>query len=106
MGKWFGIIGYCITTETSPGIWEEQIIERQYYGDILKNYRSLINSSNVNDNIDISNQISIVADPFAYENFHAIRYVTFMDSKWKVKSVDVQYPRLIMSIGGIYNGGE
>lgn len=103
MSKYCGKIGYATTIETTPGIWTEQIIERTYYGDIIRNNRKLQSSGNVNDNITISNEISIVADPFANENFHAIRYAEFMGSKWKVSNVDVQYPRLILSLGEVYN---
>lgn len=104
MAKFFGSIGYAETVETKPGVWSEQITERQYYGDLVRNMRRLESTNQVNENINIQNEISIVADPYAYKNFHAIRYVEFMGTKWKVSSVDVQYPRLILSVGGVYNG--
>ena len=91
MAKFYGPVGYAVTEEVSPGKWVENITERLYYGD------------KVNDDINISNEISIVADPYAMENFHLMRYVGFMGSKWKVTSVDVQFPRLILSVGGVYN---
>jgi len=103
MAKFFGKIGYAVTEEIRPGVWEEMISEREYYGDLTKNYRKLESAGQVNDNIGISNQISIVSDPFARENFHAMRYVEYMGAKWKISSVEVQYPRLILSIGGLYN---
>ena len=105
MGKWFGVIGYAETVETEPGLWVEQITERQYYGDVVRNTRRLQTSGSVNDDINISNEISIVADPFANQNFHAMRYIEFMGTRWKITSVEVQFPRLILSIGGVYNGG-
>lgn len=104
MGKWFGKIGYAVTEETTPGVWVEQITERNYYGDIIRNTRRLQTSDKLNDDINVSNEISIVADPFARENFHAMRYIEFMGTRWKVSSVEVQYPRLILSLGGEYNG--
>lgn len=104
MGKWFGIVGYGVATEVRPGIWKDVISERKYYGDILQNTRMLQTSDKVNDDINISNRISIIADPFAYENFHSIRFVEFMGAVWKVNNIDVQYPRLILSVGGVYNG--
>lgn len=104
MAKFFGKIGYAETVETTPGVWEEKITEREYFGDLIRNTRSLQSGEQLNDNVNISNEISIVADPFAYENFHSMRYVEFMNAKWKVSSVDVQYPRLILSVGGLYNG--
>lgn len=104
MAKFYGPIGYAVTEETRPGVWVNKITERYYQGDLNRNTRRLQSSSDqLNDSIDISNEISIVADPYANENFHAMRYVTFMGAKWKITSVEVQLPRLILSIGGLYN---
>lgn len=104
MAKFYGAIGYGISEETKPGVWEDRITERFYYGDLIRNTRRLQGSEHLNDNINISNEISIIADPYANENFHLMRYVIFMGTKWKISSVDVQYPRLILSIGDVYNG--
>ena len=104
MAKWYGVIGYNETLETRPGVWENQITERNYYGDVIRNSRRLQTTNQLNDNINISNEISIVADPYANQNFHAMRYVEFMCTKWKIESITVQYPRLILSLGGVYNG--
>ena len=103
MAKFYGKIGFMETTETSPGVWEEEITERYYYGDVMRNMRRWDNSSYENDDLKINNEISIVSDPYAVQNFHAIRYVEWMGALWKVSSVDVQYPRLTLSIGGVYN---
>lgn len=104
MAKFYGKIGYAESKETTPGIWKEQIIEREYRGDLIRNTRRMQTAETLNDDINISNEISIVADPYANQNFHSMRYVEFMGAKWKISNVDVQYPRLILSIGGIYNG--
>lgn len=106
MGKWYGKIGYAETAETEPGLWEEKITERYYYGDVIRNTRKLQTSNNVNDNVNITNEISIVADPYANLNFYSMRYIEFMGAKWKILNVEVQYPRLILSIGGLYHDGE
>ena len=106
MAKWYVKIGYAETVEIERGIHEEQITEREYYGELLRNTRRLESSSSINDNINVANEISIVADPFAYDNFHNIRYVEFMNAKWKVTSVEVQRPRLILAVGGEYNGEQ
>ena len=103
MAKFYGEIGYVESTETEPGIWVENIVKRNYYGDLIRNTRSLVSSGNVNDNINISNEISILADPYANEHFHSMRYVEFMGAKWKITNVEVKYPRLILTIGGLYN---
>ena len=104
MAKWYGKIGFIKQVEKKPGVYVSETIERNYYGDIIRNTRRLQTSDKLNDDINVSNEISIVADPFARENFHAMRYIEFMGTKWKVSSVEVQYPRLILSLGGVYNG--
>ena len=106
MAKYYGVIGYAETVETAPGIYEEQITERNYYGELVRNTRRLQTSDQVNDNINIANEISIIADPFATQNFHAMRYIEFMGAKWKITNVEVRYPRLILTIGGLYNGDK
>lgn len=104
MAKFYGAIGYAVTEEIRPGVHEEKTVEYMYSGDLIRNTRKLQGSGQVNDDINIANEISILADPFARQNFHAMRYVEFMGAKWKVSNVEVQYPRLILSIGGVYNG--
>lgn len=103
MAKFYGKIGYGKQVETAPGVWEEQISEHFYYGDVVRNTRSLQNSQNLNDNINVNNQFSIVADPFAVQNFHLMKYIEYMNVKWKITNVEVQYPRLLLSVGGVYN---
>lgn len=103
MAKFYGTIGYAEQVETAPGVYENKITEYKYYGDILTYNRKLESSEYLNDDINISNKISIVADPYAYEHFYAMQYVTFMGAKWKISNVEVQRPRLILSIGGLYN---
>ena len=102
MAKWFGKVGYAVTEETEPGIWEEIITYREYYGDVISNRFKRQNSSDVNDDINILQIISIVADPFAYQHCSEIIYVEYMGSKWKVSDVEPMFPRLQLTIGGVY----
>lgn len=104
MSKWFGIVGYGMTEETRPGVSELKIVERPYYGEIIRNTKTNNQGEGLNDNIELQNDFSIIADAFAYENFSLIRYVKYMGARWKIKSVDVEHPRLILSVGGVYNG--
>lgn len=105
MAKFYGVVGYSETSETSPGVWDSVITERTYSGDVIRNTsRWTTSSDSTNDDLNISNQISIIADPYANQNFHSMKYIEFMGTKWKITSVDVQYPRLILTIGGVYNG--
>ena len=103
MAKFYGNIGYAQMVETKPGVYDEKITEKQYYGDLIKNTRKLQSTDQLNDNINVANEISILADPFANQNFHSMRYVEFMGAKWKITNVEVQYPKLILSVGGVYN---
>ena len=104
MAKFYGVVGYVETKETTPGVWDEIATERNYSGDVIKNTSSWQKGESLNDNLTINNQISILADPFAYQNFYAMRYVQWMGACWKITSVDVKQPRIILTIGGVYNG--
>lgn len=107
MAKFYGIIGYAIPSEVEPGIWRDRIIERKYFGDIIENEsRWSSDSDSTIDDLNINNRFSIVADPFAYENFHSMKYVNFMGANWKISKVKVDRPRLILTVGGVYNGEQ
>lgn len=104
MAKFHGKIGYAQTTETAPGVHEEVITERDYYGDIVQNRRLLRGGDQVNPDIALGNSISIVADAYAREHFFAIRYAEWAGVRWTVQDVEVQSPRLILRLGEVYNG--
>lgn len=104
MAKFYGAIGYAEMVETAPGVIREKITERNYYGELIRNSRGLQSGDQLNDDISIANEISIVADPYANQNFHSMRYIEFMGTKWKIRNVEVRYPRLILTTGGVYNG--
>lgn len=107
MAKFFGVVGYAMPVEVGPGIWEDIITERNYAGDVIRNTSRWSTSQNsTNDDLNVSNQISIVSDPFAIQNFYSIKYIEFMGVKWKVTNIEVKYPRLILDIGGVYNGPQ
>lgn len=104
MDKYYGTIGFVETEETTPGVWNEQITERQYYGSILKKVSRRASADKLNDDIEISNMISIVADEFAYNKFYSMKYAELFGTLWKVTSVEVSSPRLTLTLGGVYNG--
>lgn len=104
MAKFYGVIGYGHSTETAPGVLKDVITERTYTGDVVRNTRQLQDGTKVNDDISVTNSISIVADAYASENFFAIRYVEWAGTLWKVSDVDVRRPRLVLRLGGVYNG--
>lgn len=110
MAKYYGKIGFIKTEETiengsGTGVWTEHIIERFYTGDVIRNSRNwAFKSETINSDINISNEISIISDDFARQNLGAMRYVEFMGSLWTISNISVDYPRLTLSIGGLYNG--
>lgn len=104
MARFHGEIGYGITVETSPGVWEDQITEKVYSGDVIRSARQTKDGESVNDDITINNSISVVADAYATNHIFAIRYVRWMGTLWKVPNAEVKSPRLILRLGGVYNG--
>lgn len=106
MAKFYGKIGFGVRKETSRGVWKDVIEERSYYGEVQQFMKRWESGDQLNDDLNIDNRLSILADPFAHENVHAIRYVEWMGVKWKVKSVKVKYPRLALTIGGLYNAKQ
>ena len=103
MARYHGYVGYAIDVEAYPGVWEERISEHEYFGDVLKNRINMQQGSVVNAKITISNSISIIADPFAFEHVYAMRYVTYLGKKWCIVNVSIERPRLILTLGGLYN---
>lgn len=108
MAKFTGLVGYVTQTETSPGIWQSIPVERKMRGDVFRLASSVtgdgrVRDGKINEDIDIQQRISLVADPFAYENFSSLKYITYMGVKWKITGVEVQRPRLILTLGGVWN---
>jgi len=106
MGLYYGLIGFVETKENpeGSGVWEEVPTERFYRGEIRRNTKRWDNGSGVNPNLNISNTISIIADPYCKNHLNAIRYLRWLSGYWEISSVEVESPRLILSIGGVYNG--
>lgn len=104
MAKFYGKIGFGEPVETVPGVWVDTITERPYYGDVLKDTVGLKEGEKVNPDLAVRNLISIVADPFANTHFFAMRYVAWAGTLWSISDVEVQSPRLLLRLGGVYNG--
>lgn len=102
MAKYYGNIGFAVQAETSPGVWEDVIEERPYKGDVLSNSRRFDPSENINDDFVLSNRFSIISDAFLYSHIPAMRYLEFMGSKFKIVSVNIDRPRVDISVGGAY----
>jgi hypothetical protein len=104
MARFYGGVGYAETKETSSGVYTDNIIERNHSGEVIRDSRHWQSGENQNDDLRLSNKISILADAFAYQNFQNIKYVNWMGTSWKVVEIDVQRPRLMLTLGGVYNG--
>lgn len=105
MAKFFGTVGFAQPTEEAPGYWVEKIVERKYSGDLIQMSRMLQATEQVHDDMTLAVEISIVGDDFALNNFGLLRYVVLGGVKWKISKVNPQFPRLILTVGGVYNGG-
>lgn len=106
MAKFYGRIGYGEAIESAPGVWVDSIVERFYYGDVVRSSRKLTDGENLNKDLTVGNSISIVADAYASEHFFAIRYVEWAGVLWTVSDVEVQAPRLLLLLGEVYNGPQ
>lgn len=102
--RFSGKVGYGVTVETSPGVHEDQIHERSHFGDVVRNSLKFQAGESVNNDLSVSNSVSIVADAYANEHFFAIRYVEWGGALWTVSEIEVQQPRLLLRLGGVYNG--
>lgn len=105
MNRFYGNVGYAIQEEKRPGVWEDKVVEREYYGELVsKSWREQVAADQVHDNLKLNTDIEIIANPFAIEHFSTIRYICYGGTRWVVTGVSCDYPRLHLTIGGIYNG--
>jgi len=104
MARFYGRIGYGESVENAPGAWSDEITERLYYGDVIRNARNLRDGEQLNKDLSVQNSISIVADAYANDHFFAIRYVEWAGVLWTVTTVEVVSPRLLLRLGEVYNG--
>lgn len=106
MPKFSGKIGYGEYVETATDVWQTVITERPIFGDVLRNTRRLVEGEHLPKDLTVNNMLSVVADPYLNEHFHAIKYVKWMGGVWEVREVEVQYPRLLLRLGGVYDGEQ
>lgn len=104
MAKFYGKIGFGESKQVSPGVWEDVIIEKPYYGDVIRDTLEVEAHEKVLNDIRPGNSFNIVADGYAENNFFAMRYIQWAGALWTIRQVEVRRPRLIIRIGGVYNG--
>ena len=104
MGKFYGEVGYVTTSETVPGKWKVVVTEKKYAGDLTRISRIWQSGQKINDDMNISAQVSIIADPYFQDHMHEIRYIKFNGIPWEVNTIEPNYPKYTLMIGGVYNG--
>lgn len=104
LAKFFGAIGYALQVDSGTGIVTDEVVEKKYRGDVLTNNRRYQSGDKVNDDIELDNSISIVADAYAYSNLGFMKYVVLDGVAWKIKSFSISRPRIVLQIGEVYNG--
>lgn len=105
MAKFHGNVGFALSSETAPGVWTDTITKREYYGDIIRETKSWgVRTGQANDNLTLGNRVTIIGDDFANLNVATMRYVEWGGECWVISSVEIQRPRLILSLGGLYDG--
>lgn len=105
MAKWFGKIGFATKVQTAPSVWKPLIEEHEYYGDVIRDTASWTNNpDSTNDELKFDGQISILADQFAHRKFSSMKWIELYGTKWKITKVEPKYPRLILTVGGVWNG--
>ena len=105
MAKFSGLIGYVLQqVETAPGVWTDQLIEKNYRGDVVLDQRRWQSSDKLNDDLNLDNSISIIADKYANQNIGHMKYIVWDGVAWNIQSLSINRPRIIIQIGGVYNG--
>lgn len=105
MARFFGVVGFAENNvEIRPGVFEDIIVEKNYYGDLVKNARRFQDGSTIVDELSFDNSISILANKYANDHIDAMRYVVLNEVRWEITSIEAQPPRLILRLGGVYNG--
>ena len=104
MSKFYGTVGFVKTEETTPGVWTQNVTRREYVGDLQRFIQRYDTGNKVNSDVSLNNQVSIVSDPYAIENFQYIKFIEFLGTAWKVTSIDINYPRMLLSLGEVYKG--
>jgi hypothetical protein len=104
MARFAGNVGFAVSTEVRPGYFDDVITERSYFGDVRRAARQAVAVEKLNDDLVVENTVEIVADSYASDNIFAIRYVEWAGTRWKVSNAEIQHPRLLLRLGGVYNG--
>lgn len=109
MARFYGTVGFMQTVEddSRPGMYFEKITEYpKRYGDILTNKWNSSPGKSINDDFKVANRISVVCNKKMISEAQFARYIIWNNVKWEITSVDIEPPRLIFTLGGIYNAQQ
>lgn len=101
-----GEIGYAKSIETTPGVYDDQITRKPFSGDLIQDTRKWESDQKVNDNLVLGNRVSILASSFARANLDFMKFVKIGESYWEISNIQIQYPRLFLTLGSVYNGNK
>lgn len=102
--KYSGKVGYAVQTETAPGVWTKEIKEVHMYGDTLSYGAQPVSSDKVNQDVALSNEISLMGNPIIFENLSTLEYLILSGIKWEITSINLDPPRIKVALGGVWNG--
>jgi hypothetical protein len=110
MSKYAGLVGYVTQEESVPGVWSQVEKTSTMKGDIIRqsstngNGARISDTGKINDDISLSHRVSLLGDAYAFNNYYAIKWIKIDGHKWQVTSVELQRPRIIITVGGLWNG--
>jgi hypothetical protein len=103
MAKFTGKVGFIEFVESEPGLFRPVVIEKSFSGDLLLDRRGWKASEHTSGDVFVSNRISLLANADLVNNLANIKYVIFMGVKWKVATFEILLPRVILTLGEVYN---
>lgn len=104
MARFSGLVGYVTEEETVPGVWGPVEKTRMMKGDVIHQVSRYDKGEKVNDDIVLNHRISLIGDSYSFGNYYNLKWVKMGTIKWKVTSIEIKRPRLIVSLGGVWNG--
>lgn len=105
MARFHDRVGFLIPVDNEEtGISTHRAVERPYYGRVIEHTRRWESTDHLNDDLALSNQIAITANDYAFKHMSSIAYVKYMGGYWKVDSIRVKAPEIILTLGGVWNG--
>lgn len=91
--------------EVRPGVWKMQPEEVTHRAKLLTYNKDYDSGEEVNDDLKLRNRYEIVMKDKKLD-YQDMRYVIVKGTKWKVSALEFLEVRIIITLGGVYNGGQ